>query len=109
MSLYFGGFENVRVAWAFDMGATCESLAADAVVIEFTNASFPEPFGFTAPCELPVFFTSVPDGLYTVVARALSGSTPVAVSLPSPEVVITFESFTNVGTLVMTPCGTSCP
>lgn len=109
LSLYFGGFENVRVAWTFDMGAMCASLAVDNVMIEFTDASFAEPFAFAAPCELAVLFTSVPDGIYTVVARAVSGGSTVAVSLPSPAVSISFESFTDIGTLVMTPCGSSCP
>lgn len=107
--LYFGGFSNVRVAWTFDMDATCASLAADFVEILFSSPSFADPLGWGEPCERSPALVSMPDGVYTVVARARTEQAIVAVSPPSAEVAITFDSFTDVGTLVMTPCGAACP
>ena len=107
--LYFGGFSNVRIAWTFDMGASCGSLAADTVVLELSSTMLPEPILVQTFCELSPFFTSVPDGLYTVVARAVSTMTTVAVSSASAELAVSQDSFTDFGTLVLRPCGSSCP
>jgi hypothetical protein len=107
-SLYFGGFSNYRVAWTFDMGATCESLGVDAVQIEFAVDDLPV-YGGSWPCRLSPSFGNAPDGIYSVTALALSGMTTVAVSPALPDVAIDFESFVNLGTFVLTPCGAECP
>ncbi len=103
VSLYFGDLENVHVAWTFDMGATCESLAADFVMVDFSSVTFPHPFGLGASCEDGQLTGFVPDGTYTVVARALSGMTTVAESPPLSDVMISFRLFADVGTLVLAP------
>ncbi len=103
VSLYFGDLKNVHVAWTFDMGATCESLAADFVIAEFASTMFPEPFELSASCEDTQLTGFVPDGTYTVVAHALSDMTTVAESPRSSEIVISFRLFADVGTLVMSP------
>ena len=107
--LYFGGFENVRVELAFDMGATCQSLMVDTIVVEFTSTSFPEPLAQPTLCGQDLLFTSLPDGIYTARARAVAGETTVAISPESAQAAVNFETFTDFGTLVMSPCDPSCP
>lgn len=109
VELYFGGFSNARVAWTFDMGASCASLAVDTIVFEFSSSVFPEPAVFQTFCGLSQYFVSLPDGVYTVVARAVTNMTTVAVSPASPEVTVSFDAFSDFGTLVLSPCGSSCP
>ncbi len=103
LSLFFGDLENVHVAWTFDMGATCQSLAADLVIVEFSSAMFPQPFNLGASCDYAQLSGFIPDGIYTAVARALSDMTTVAESPRSPEIMISFRSFADVGTLVLSP------
>jgi hypothetical protein len=105
----FFGISNVRVWWSFDMGATCASLAADAVLLDFASAMLPDPISFGVPCDAPPLFTEVPDGTYTITAHAVSGTTTVAASPPTAELAISHDSFTDAGTLVLTPCGSACP
>ena len=107
--LYFGGASNVRVSWTFDMGATCASLGADFVRLDFASPQFPEPLVQTWICEASPYFGSLPDGTYTIVARVIAHETTVAASPPSPEVTVTFDGFTDAGTLVLSPCGSACP
>lgn len=100
---------NVRVAWSFDMGASCASLGAKAVLVELSPSSVPDPITLGVPCELTPVLAQVPDGLYTITARAVAGQTTLAVSPPSAELAISADAFTDAGTLVMSPCGAACP
>lgn len=107
--MYFGGFANVRVAWAFEAGSSCESLGAELVTVEFSNPDLGEPFGLSAPCQESVLFATLPDGLFTALARAESQQATVAVSPVSDEFELTVDGLTDVGTLVLAPCGADCP
>ncbi len=109
VELYFGGFSNARVGWTFDMEANCASLAVNTIVLEFSSNGFPEPLITQTFCGGLQYFASLPDGVFTVAARAVSNMTTVAVSPPSPEVTVTFDGFSDFGTLVLSPCDSSCP
>jgi len=108
--LYFslGVFDNYKVAWTFDMGATCESLGAESVMIAFAEPGQQDAFGWTASCDFGMYRGVVGEGTYTVRAIAMDSGTPVAVSPPTPAVTITFMNITDLGTLVMSPCAGEC-
>ena len=96
--LYFGAFDTFRVAWTFDMGASCASLGARDVEI-----SFSDQFGYQFPCQFAGVSGSAPDGDFTVILRAKTAEgTPVAESQP---VDVTFDSqtLTDLGTLTLYP------
>ncbi|HEY5925061.1 MAG TPA: hypothetical protein VIV11_25440 [Kofleriaceae bacterium] len=105
--LYFGGTINFRVDWTFDMGVSCASLMVDYVAIEFS----PGIFSHRAPCSFGGVSGTAPDGVFTVRALAYSDETlsVVAVSPSTAELAFSFSTFTEIGTLVMSPCGSSCP
>lgn len=107
-SLYLGAFANFRVGWAFDLGASCESLGADAVLIDLISGPM-SGFGTGAPCELSPHLTNVPFGVYTITLRAIAGEAIVAVAPDLADVVIDADALTDLGTVVLTPCGPSCP
>jgi hypothetical protein len=98
-SIYFGTFDNAQVAWAFEPGVSCESLAATIVVIEVSLDGEPA-VGFGAPCELGARTFSAPPGEVAVRAMALVGETPVATS-PSVDAIISDDEFTPLGTLLL--------
>ena len=108
--LYFGTFgNNLHVAWRFDMGATCESLGADIVQLDFFANGAPQ-FSFATSCQLYVHVGFVSGGRYSLVLRALDATaSTVAISPPTPEVTIGPTSPAEFGTLTLTPCGASCP
>ena len=49
------------------------------------------------------------DGIHSAVARAVSNMATVAISPASPEMVVSSDTFADFGTLVLSPCGSSCP
>jgi hypothetical protein len=106
--LYFGGFSNFRIEWTFDMGATCGSLAVDGIQIEFATEGQALYHAGTY-CQGTPHFGSAPDGIYTVTVRATANGTTVAVSPELPDVLIDFDTFSDLGTVVLTPCGGDCP
>jgi hypothetical protein len=108
-SLYFGSFENFFIAWTFDMGATCESLAADMVRVDFSSEISPEPFRFGTYCDDTPLFGSLPGGTFTASARAFSDNTIVAVSAPTEVTHPNDGGIADLGTLVLVPCADSCP
>lgn len=110
VDLYFGAFDNYRIAWTFDMGATCGSIGADAVGIQFSQNG-QVMFENDYPCPFGVSTGSAMKGVYTVGAEAFSFNGPTrAVALqPIPNAVITPGSQIDLGTIVLTPCGASCP
>lgn len=108
--LYFQTQDNFVVRWTFDSGATCASLGADAVLIEFSTASQMGVFGFGDICEVGAMERSVPPGTYTIHAVAYtSNADTVAVSPETAELVVDFKLLVDAGTLVLSPCGTMCP
>jgi hypothetical protein len=107
--LFFGFFSSLRVGWTFDMGATCESLDAESMLLQFTGTTFPEPFQTVELCARGLAFPSLPDDTFTVVATAMTRDmAAVAVSPPSAEFTVEGESFVQV-VVVLMPCGDQCP
>lgn len=95
--LYFGAFDDFRVAWTFEGGATCSSLGALEVQI-----SFGDQFAFTYPCDVSSANGNAPDGDFSVVLTAYDGNGPVAQSAPQ-DVTIDSMQFTNLGTFTLLP------
>lgn len=107
--VYFGGYDNLRVGWTFDVGASCTSLGATAVMLEFSTPQLPHPATFVPPCEASPFSTYLPEGVYTIIARAIAGEVTLAISPRTPELTVTADGLTDAGTLVLSPCGAACP
>lgn len=103
IDLYFGGFANFRVAWTFDMGATCESLGAEAIALTFSYPDRSPAFQSYVYCELTPFLGRFPGGTYTLQLRAVKGSTTVASSPESDEFEILEPDLTDLGTVTLTP------
>lgn len=108
--LYFEVNSRVRLDWTFDMGATCASLGADYVSVEF----YTDNYYFTRggqTCEALAYVGSPgPLGVLplTVEVRAYAGLETVAISPRSAEFTLS-SMVTDLGTFVLTPCGSSCP
>lgn len=100
---------NVEVGWTFVAGASCESLGADQVYVEFSTAEAGAVFAAIEPCAAGSQRSQLEPGQYTVVARALANLTTVAISPPSPPVEVDFGSLADAGVLVLEPCGATCP
>lgn len=109
--LYFDGFSNFRVAWMFDGGASCASLAATSVAVVFSLPGMPDFEGFQYPCEFPELSRMVIPDTYTVHLEAYTADevTVVALSPETAPFVVTQSGFTNLGTLTLTACGAACP
>lgn len=108
--LYFDGFANFRVAWAFAGGASCVSLAADSVAVVFSLPGMPDIDGFQYPCQIPQVTRMVVPDTYTAHLQAYAGEqTVVAVSPETAPFVITQNGFVDLGTLTLTACGAACP
>jgi len=109
--MFFGGsFSNYRVGWTFDMGATCESIGADAVEVLFSING--QVFsGMGEFCDFGALTGSMPPGVYSVTAEAFTqDNLTVATSLvPIDGANIGNNGITDIGTIVLTPCGSSCP
>lgn len=103
LSVYFSGFFNFRAGWAFDMGATCESLGASAIAFELTGTDMTPAFELASPCVYSPYIGYVPDGTYTVRLRALSDATTVASSPESAEFVIEAPRLTDLGIITLSP------
>jgi hypothetical protein len=105
---YFGRppENNFRVAWTFDMGASCEALSATLVLLRASLAGGGPEFYFDAPCEAPVFLNAIPlEGTYTLTARAITTEDVVATAPESAPFAITRGTVTDLGTLTLSPCG----
>lgn len=103
--LFFGGGANFRVAWTFDMGASCASLDADLLEIAF----LPSDVRSYAGCAEGFYVGFPGSGTFTVMLRAIAGDTVVAVSPESAPFTLMPPLFTDLGTMTLTPCGASCP
>jgi hypothetical protein len=107
--LWFGSISNFRVDWTFDMDATCASLGVDFVQVEFSVDGEPR-YGQGAPCPFRPLSGGAPKGVYTLRAYARDyEGTILAVSPEVPDLMFDFDTVTDVGTLVLTPCGDDCP
>lgn len=107
--LYFEGFSNFRVSWAFSSG-TCESLSAIGMGVYFSTPDEPDREAYETSCSFPPFSANVPAGIYTVQLRALTETLQVvAVSPETAPVEIREGGFRDLGTQQLTPCGATCP
>ncbi len=103
--LFFGGGATFRVAWTFDMGATCQSLGAELMEIQFLPAALTS----YVACNDGVYFGFPGSGMFTVVLRAIDADAVVAMSPESAPFTVMPPFFTDIGSLTLTPCGASCP
>lgn len=103
--LYLGGGAYFRVAWTFDMDATCASLGANGIAIDLVPSDFP----LMTRCDATPFLGLIGSGTFSVRLRALANWTTVAVSPQLDDVVVAPPAFTDLGTLTLSPCGTACP
>ncbi len=100
---------NLRAAWTFDLGASCASLSATTVVLRASMFQGPT-FFLDAPCDAGVLVDALPlDGMYTVLAFAVSIDTIVAAAPETAPFPITRGAIADLGTLTLSPCGTECP
>lgn len=108
--LYFDGFANFRVAWTFASGS-CESLGAFTVGMGLFIDGEEVPNIYQAPCEFPDFSAQIAPGTYTAQLAAFTQSDEaVALTPVTAPFSVTENGFTNIGTLVFTPCGAGgCP
>jgi hypothetical protein len=97
--LYFGGFDNFRVSWNFDMGATCDSLH-----VAYIDVRLSDVLGLGLPCDFGSGTGNAPDGDFTVTLRAFEfgGEAPVAES-ESRMITIDSSTFTDLGTFTLVP------
>lgn len=103
--LFFG---NVRVAFVFDTGVTCESL--DAVFVEAWFTRDEQASGIAqSECEVGAMFTLVSPGTYTIDVRALDEDFRMIAASQTAEVEVAAEGLTNIGPLTLVPCNGSCP
>lgn len=103
--LYLAASAYLRLAWAFDMGASCASLGADTVEIAFlANGYFVDTL-----CEDMVYTGYPPGRTDRVQLRALAQGVSVAISPESPPFTLMPPALTDLGTLTLTPCGGTCP
>jgi len=112
VSVFFGGtrIDNFRVAWAFDMGASCETLFVTSMMVRASTSSGELVSLWGASCKAPVFMNAIPSpGMFTLSARAYAGNAVVASSLESPPFAVTPDMITDFGTLTLSPCGAACP
>jgi hypothetical protein len=106
VSTYFGRarYNNFRVAWTFDMGASCAALSATVMGLQASMPGGQPLFAWQAPCGAPVFVNEIPiPGTFTLSARAIAANGVVATSPESTPFEVTFGTITDVGTLTLTP------
>lgn len=112
ISVFFPGALSsfVRGTFAFDMGATCASLGASLILLNFyaDGNEFPI-FSVGQDCTQPAFMLEASlAGTFSVTARALDRLDVVAVS-PPVQVTIAPAQIVDLGTIVLSPCGDACP
>lgn len=112
ISVFFGDEVSsfVHADLAFAMGATCASLPAVLLELELGPPGEPPAFTLALPCDEPTITAGVPiTGPTVATARARNGEAVVAVSPTVGPFDVTVNQLTDLGTLVLSPCGASCP
>lgn len=104
VELYFNTGLPFQVAWEFDMGASCSSLAADTVVVELLPST-----QLATICEAGALFGFERNGTYTMRVRAVSGPDTVAISPESAPFTLQALMTTDLGTVTLSPCAPDCP
>jgi hypothetical protein len=110
VDMYWSGYANVVVGWQFANGDTCSSLGAEVVMVEQTRAEAPDYKLITVELctDAITWFTVVPGQLQLRV-RGLGTAGTVAISEPTPVLDVAQMMRTDTGSLVLAPCGTTCP
>jgi hypothetical protein len=106
VELYFSPYSSFRFGWTFDMGASCASLAVDAIALELL------PDGnrlMYMDCRSTPTFGFYLNGTYTMQLRALSGPETVAISSESAPFTISPLEPAELGTVTLSPCAPTCP
>lgn len=106
--LYFGDASYLRITWDFADGATCESLEADTVDLDFAGADF-GTYTMSTACTFGVYVGYPFGNGLTVQLRAISRRKTVAVSARSDVIETTPPDEVVVGPLTLVPCGSDCP
>lgn len=112
VNTFFGGTRgnNFRVAWVFDMGASCEALSVTSMVLRASSSSGEIISAWGAPCDAPAFVNAIPfPGMFTLSARAVAAGAVVAISPESTPLKVTPDAITDFGTLTLSPCRAACP
>lgn len=106
VELYFNPFSSYRVAWAFEPGASCASLGAEAIAIELLPSKDGPMY---ADCRDTPYFGFARNGTYTMRLRAESGTETVAISAESAPFTLSALEPAELGTLTLSPCAPNCP
>lgn len=104
VELYFNTSSPFQVAWTFDMGASCTSLAADTVVVQLLPG-----VELATACQAGALFGFEKNGTYTMRIRAVSGPDTVAISAESEPFTLQALMTTDLGTVTLSPCAPDCP
>lgn len=108
LSLYFDAFSNFRYAWTFESG-TCATNGIEGVALDVAYLDSPTfEVIFVTGCQFAPAFWTLPEGHHRVRLRGRASFVTLALS-PIVEVDITRDEVTDVGDLVLVPCGTECP
>lgn len=105
--MYFGSSAYFRVAWEFDIGASCQSLGAELVLIDIFAVEGDSTY--TTFCEAGIWLGYPFGQTIQVQLRALADEQTVAISPRTGDLMLDPPLLTDAGTLTLTPCGASCP
>jgi hypothetical protein len=105
VELYFSRFAGFRVAWTFDMGASCTSLGADAIALDL----LPNGDQIYADCRNTPYYGYTDIGTYMLRLRAVAGPQTVAISPESAPFTLTSLDPMELGTMTLSPCAPACP
>lgn len=95
-------FSNLKIAWSFADGASCESVHAGGVIVQRLNGTDFTDEQF-ALCEDSPLFTYTGGGPARLRMQALGDYGPVATSEVTPELVFTYTERTDAGTVTLVP------
>jgi hypothetical protein len=106
--LYFAGSSYLRITWDFADGASCESLDADTVDLDFFDPDY-GIYTMSTACGFGVFVGYPFGNGLTVQLRAVSRRKTVAVSARTDTIDIMPPEELLLGPLTLVPCANDCP
>jgi hypothetical protein len=101
-------FANVRIAFEFDPGVTCDSLDATRVGAWIRLGDEWSPLA-QSDCDAGEIFAFSSPGMFTLAARALDEEFRLVAAAAPAEVEVATDGLTNVGPLTLVPCDGACP
>ncbi|HVK82561.1 MAG TPA: hypothetical protein VM513_00570 [Kofleriaceae bacterium] len=109
LSMYFQ-IANVKIAWEFEEGVSCASLGVSYLSSEI-RVRESSTFDHWNPtfCESNPWWAYFPTSTSQIRLRAVGEAGTVAVSEPTPELVLTETARTDAGTLLLRRCDGACP